>query len=153
MEDILASFQEEIFKRAEAAYNDISSSNLERAENYLETNGSRSSVVSVSPQVQYEVLRRGNEGGLVPSADSSVTISYQLVTLDGYSSGTSADQTYTVDLSSTIPGFVSVLTHMSEGEKVRAWIHPSQAYGQFGNGNIGPNQLLIFDIELISIDR
>ena len=152
MEDILASFQEEIFKRAEAAYNDISSSNLERAENYLETNGSRSSVVSLSPQVQYEVLRSGNEGGLVPSADSSVTISYQLVTLDGYSSGTPADQTYTVDLSSTIPGFVSVLTHMSEGEKVRAWIHPSQGYGPYGNGNIGPNELLIFDIDLVSVD-
>ena len=88
----------------------------------------------------------------MPSADSSVTISYQLVTLDGYSSGTQANRTYTVDLSSTIPGFVSVLTHMSEGEKVRAWIHPSQGYGPYGNGNIGPNELLIFDIDLVSVD-
>ena len=152
MDDILSRFQEEIFKRAEEAYADMSRENLSRAEKYLETNGKRSTVVSISPEVQYEVLRDGYESGRMPSSDSSVTISYHMVTLDGYSTGTQGSQTYHVELSSAIPGFTSVITRMKEGEKVRAWIHPSQGYGPYGNGNIGPNELLIFDIELISID-
>ena len=152
MEDILSRFQEEIFRKAEAAYADMSRENLEKAENYLETNGRRSSVVSISPEVQYEVLRPGNADGKTPSSDSSVDIIYQLVTLDGYAAG-GQNRTYHVDLSSTIPGFVSVVTQMREGEKVRAWIHPSQGYGPYGNGNIGPNELLIFDITLVSIDE
>ena len=43
-------------------------------------------------------------------------------------------------------------TLMKEGEKIRVWIHPELGYGSYGNSVIGPNQLLIFDIELVSVD-
>lgn len=151
MAQIAMEYQSEVYRKAEEMITQLMQENLSQAEAFLASNAERSDVVSVSSQVQYEVLRQGS-GSDHPGSGDSVTVIYQMSTMDGSvteSSGTGVQ----VNLADTIPGFSAIVTQMTEGERVRAWIHPSQAYGQFGNGNIGPNQLMIFDIELISIDR
>ncbi len=127
--------------------------NKAAAEAFLSTNRHRSAVVDYSDQLQYEVLREGNENGAVPLEDSVVTVDYQLMTLDGDVHDSSYVRGYpsVIALPTAIEGFRTVLMQMKEGEKVRAGVHPALGYGFFGSGTIGPGELLIFDIELISV--
>ena len=153
MVQILSEYQDRIYERAEELYLEMLSGNLEAAEAFLSSNASRSEVVSISDGVQYEVLQEASPEGQRAGADSLVTVDYQCIDLDG----NVVDSTYStapaqLSLVDTIPGFRAVVSQMAEGERVRAWVHPSQAYGAYGSGNIAPNELLIFDIELVSVD-
>lgn len=131
-----------------------SAENTAAAESFLATNKLRAGVIEVSDKLQYEVLKEGSATGRTPTSASNVTVNYQLMLLNGelmdssYERGTSSS----FSLSSTIQGFRDMICLMKEGEKVRAWIHPDLGYGTYGNGTIGPGQLLIFDIELISVN-
>ena len=154
MADILRQFQTFVYQQAEDIFNQTADSNLEEAESYLSANSRRSDVISLADgKVQYEVLRQGDDGGKHPVSDSIVTVNYSLVTLNSSASGADTHQNAQILLSGTIPGFREVVCNMREGERVRAWIHPDFAYGAYGKGNIGPNQLLIFDIELVSVNN
>ncbi len=152
MDQIINEYQIQIYQRAEELFNQLREENLAQAEAFLRSNGERSVVTTLSDGIQVEVLRQGS--GATPGENSTVTVNYQLTTLDG----SVMDSTYSreggsrLSLANTIPGFRTVLTNMKEGERIRAWIHPSEGYGEYGNGNIGPNQLLIFDIELLSVN-
>lgn len=56
-------------------------------------------------------------------------------------------------LSAVIPGWVEGVQLMPVGSTYRFFIPPALAYGEAGSQPvIGPNQLLIFEIELLSID-
>ena len=155
MADIALQYQSQVFQRAEEMFNQLKEENLREAEAFLSSNAERSTVVTLRDGIQYEILRQASPAGRSPQSGSHVTVDYQLVTLDGQVMDSSYEHGggTQLSLSSTIEGFRSVLMDMREGEKVRAWIHPEYGYGQYGNGNIGPNQLLIFDIELVGIDE
>ena len=152
--NILQQVQTALQKEAEAIYNEQSSENLAAAESFLSTNAHRSGVVSLSDKIQYEVLKEGSADGKRPNANSTVSVYYQLVLLNGDVKGGTADRSNpsVYNLQSVIEGFREVVLEMKEGEKIRAWIHPSYGYGEYGSGTVGPNQLLIFDIELISVN-
>lgn len=132
-----------------------SEENLAAAEAFLKTNLMRTGVRAYNDKLQYEILREGRESGASPLSDSVVTVDYQIMTLEGDIKDSSYERGYPslIALSSTIEGFKIMLTEMKEGEKVRAWIHPDLGYGRYGNSAIGPSQLLIFDIELISVEE
>ncbi len=150
MSQITEDFQREAFQKIEERYRALMEENLNEAEAFLEGNGRRSGVVSLSDKVQYEVIVQGT--GEEASADDTVLVDYQLAILDGdVIESTEGRGAYQVALASTVPGFRDVVSEMRVGSRVRAWIHPDEAYGAYGNGNIGPNQLLIFDIELLDI--
>ena len=72
--------------------------------------------------------------------------------------GTEFDSSYKRNQPATFPvggvikGWQEVLPLMKEGSKWQVYIPPELAYGEHGAGNvIGPNEALIFDIELISV--
>lgn len=153
MTQILSEFQDKVFQRAEELYRSTVAGNLDAAEAFLASNANRTGVVSLSDQIQYEVLQSGSHDGRRALASSTVTVDYQCIDLDGnIVDSTFGSQPVQLSLPDTISGFSAVVSQMSEGERVRAWIHPSQAYGSYGSGNIGPNELLIFDIDLVSVD-
>lgn len=151
---ILIDYRTKVLQETTEKLRAQSAENTAAAEAFLATNKLRTGVVEVSDKLQYEVLREGNSNGKTPTAASNVTVDYQLMLLNGefmdssYERGASSSFT----LSSTIQGFRDMICLMKEGEKVRVWIHPDLGYGTYGNGTIGPGQLLIFDIELISVN-
>ena len=154
MADIALQYQSQVFQQAEEMFNRLKEENLREAESFLSSNAERSTVVTLRDGIQYEILRQADPAGRSPQSGSHVTVDYQLVTLDGDVMDSSYDRSggTQLSLSGTIEGFREVVLAMREGERVRAWVHPDYGYGQYGNGNIGPNQLLIFDIELVSVD-
>ncbi|MEM9168460.1 MAG: FKBP-type peptidyl-prolyl cis-trans isomerase [Pseudomonadota bacterium] len=128
--------------------------NLEKAQAFLEENGAEEGVEVTESGLQYTVLESGPDDGASPSADNQVTVHYKGTLLDGteFDSSYSRGQPATFPLNGVIPGWTEGVQLMSVGDKFRFFIPPALAYGERGAGaRIGPNEALIFDVELIEV--
>ncbi len=107
--------------------------------------------VTTDSGLEYEVLRAGD--GPTPTADDQVVVHYRGTLTDGtefdssYGRGTPA----TFDVSGLISGFSEALQLMAVGSHYRVTIPSELAYGAEGTGPIGPDETLIFEIELLEI--
>jgi len=119
---------------------------------YLAENSAKDGVVSMESGLQYEVLRDGE--GPTPSGEDAVTIHYRGTLLDGteFDSSYERNEPATFGVNGVIPGFSEGLQLMPVGSQYRFVIPGDIAYGPQGTqGMIGPNQTLIFEVELIEI--
>ena len=126
--------------------------NLEEGEKYMAENGQKPGVTTTESGIQYEVLQEGT--GPKPTTADQVTIHYRGTLIDGteFDSSHSRGQPAQFGVTGVIPGFTEALQLMSVGSKYRVVIPGHLAYGEAGTGGaIGPNETLIFEIELISI--
>ena len=142
--DGIAALQEEMFSK-------VSKQNLDKAEDYLDKNQKKSGVVSLDDnKLQYEILTVGT--GKVVEQGNHPEINYTGKFVDGEVFG-SSDETgpITLNLDHTIPGFKKGIVGMKEGEKRRLFIHPDLGYGV--TGQLPPNSLLIFDVEILKADN
>ena len=147
-------FEQILMAEQEEALNNIKTTNLEEANSFLAANAQQQGVVSLDSGVQYRVLSKGN-GEVSPLAEEEVTIDYELTLLDGtvMDSSYARGNTATFKLTQVIPGFREAVMQMNEGDSIIAWVPPAVGYGEEGNQNIEPNSLLIFKIDLISINN
>lgn len=128
--------------------------NEKAGQDFLLENGKRAEVKTTESGLQYEVLQEGN--GEKPTAADSVTVHYIGKLIDGtvFDSSVERGAPATFGVTQVIPGWVEALQLMSVGSKWRLFIPSQLAYGPQGAGGvIGPNQTLIFDVELISINK
>lgn len=126
----------------------VSTKNLEAANAFLKENATAEGVVEIIPQkLQYKIIEEGN--GPTVEEHGSPQITYVGKYLDGTVFGNSeaAGGPITVPLDQTIQGFSKGIVGMKEGEKRRLFVHPDQGYGT--GGQLLPNSLLIFDVEVI----
>jgi len=99
----------------------------------------------------YKVLTKGT-GAKKPTGESKVTVHYSGWTTDGkmFDSSVSRGKPATFGLNRVIPGWTEGVALMVEGEKTRLWIPEKLAYeGKPGK----PAGMLVFDVELVSIDE
>ena len=128
--------------------------NLSDAEGFLEFNKNNNEDIIVTPSgLQYQILVAAE--GPKPTAMDTVEVNYQLQMIDGSVIESSYDRGETAHFPVTqvIPGFSEALLTMNVGSVIRTWIHPDLGYGANGTENILPNSLLVFDIELVGIDK
>ena len=125
---------------------------LDKGEAFLAENRSKEGVVVTSSGLQYQVLEEGD--GPKPSATDRVTVHYRGTLIDG----TEFDSSYrrgrpaTFGLNQVIRGWTEGLQLMGVGSTYRLFIPSNLAYGKRGAGNlIGPDEALIFDVELLEI--
>lgn len=126
--------------------------NAKAGQEFLAVNGKREEVKTTSTGLQYEVLEEGK--GAQPTAGDMVTVHYTGKLIDGtvFDSSVERGEPATFGVTQVIPGWVEALQMMKTGAKWRLYIPSDLAYGPQGAGGvIGPNQTLIFDVELISI--
>ncbi len=119
---------------------------------FLEENKSKDGVVVLPSGLQYIELKAGE--GESPKAEAEVTVHYRGTLINGeeFDSSYKRGEPTSFGLSGVIPGFRESLTLMKPGAKWRVFVPSEMGYGVKGAGaSIGPNQALIFDIELISI--
>ncbi|WP_097990827.1 FKBP-type peptidyl-prolyl cis-trans isomerase [Methyloterricola oryzae] len=117
---------------------------------YLAENAKKPGVVTTASGLQYQVLTEGS--GLKPEAKDSVTVNYSgsLISGSEFDSG----EGITFPLGGVIPGWTEGLQLMKEGAKYRFFIPPALAYGESGAGRvIPPNATLVFDVELVKVNR
>lgn len=145
-------FFEAMQKEQEAAAAKMAEVNKKAGEEFLTENGKRAEVFTLPSGLQYEIITEGT--GATPTADDQVEVHYVGKLIDGTVFDSSVDRGVpaTFGVTQVIPGWVEALQLMKAGSKWRLFIPANLAYGSQGAGNvIGPNQTLIFDVELLKV--
>ena len=145
---------EYIAKRRAAAEEEqkmLAATNAAAGDKFLLENAKREGVEVTDSGLQYEVLSMGE--GARPAATDTVTVHYRGTLLDGseFDSSYARNQEATFGLNQVIPGWTEGLQLMPVGSKFKFYIPSNLAYGQNGPPSIGPNQTLIFEVELLGI--
>ena len=133
---------------------DLGVHNLAAAKAYLLENGKKQGVVTLPSGLEYEVLVAGT--GPKPTLTDRVTTQYTGSLIDGtvFDSTVERGTPASFSVNGVIPGWVEALQLMPVGSKWRIVVPPDLGYSERGAGNkIGPNEALIFTVELISIDK
>ena len=120
---------------------------------FLDENTKKEGIITTASGLQYEVLTNGT--GATPIETDEVTVHYHGTLLDGsvFDSSVDKGQPATFPVNAVIPGWVEALQLMKVGSKYKLYIPSNLAYGERGaGGSIGPNETLIFEVELLSIN-
>ena len=127
--------------------------NKKKSETFLAENKTKDGVVTLPSGLQYKIIKPAE--GRKPTDSDTIECNYRGTLIDGteFDSSYEAGQPATFKLSQgLIMGWKEALKLMPVGSKWQLFIPPSLAYGERGTGrSIGPNQVLIFEIELIAI--
>ena len=127
--------------------------NLEEGRKFLAENAKRPEVKVTDSGLQYEILKQGD--GPIPTASDKVKVHYHGTLIDGTVFDSSVERGEPIDFPVTgvIKGWVEALQMMSVGSKWKLYIPSNLAYGERGaGGTIGPNAVLIFEVELLGIE-
>lgn len=146
-------FFTELQAKQEASAKAMAEVNAKAGTEFLETNGKRAEVKTTPSGLQYEVLTEGT--GTQPKASDTVKVHYTGKLIDGtvFDSSVERGEPATFGVTQVIPGWVEALQLMKAGSKWRLFIPSQLAYGPNGAGGIiGPNQTLIFDVELLEVN-
>jgi len=149
MKAVVARIQEQAIKKRD----EIGKKSLATGKKFLEENASKEGVKTLDSGLQYKVLIEGN--GEIPKADSTVVAHYEGRLINGnvFDSSIKRGSPATFPVNGVIKGWQETLKLMPTGSKWQVYIPSDLAYGEKGaGGSIGPNETLIFDIELISIN-
>ena len=148
MMEALQRLQQKEMEKQQAAAKE----NLEKGNAFLAKNKKEKGIVALDSGVQYRILKEGK--GKRPSLNNSVVAHYRGTLINGeeFDSSIARGQPATFPVSGVIKGWQEILQLMPIGSKWQVFIPSDQAYGERGAGaNIGPNEALIFEIELIDI--
>ncbi len=127
--------------------------NLREGAAFLANNAKNDGVQVLESGVQLLELIPGS--GDIPTMENNVTVHYHGTLIDGtvFDSSVERSEPFTHNMSDPlIKGWVEGLLHMKTGAKYRVFIPASSGYGSGGQGPIGPNSTLVFEIELLSIN-
>ena len=129
----------------------LSQRNTERGKAYLEKNKAREGVKVLESGLQYEVLLEGN--GSIPTDNDEVQVHYHGTLVDGevFDSSVERGEPSSFGVSGVINGWTEALKLMNVGSKWKLSIPPDIAYGENGSNSIGPEETLIFEVELLGI--
>lgn len=123
-------------------------------EKFLAENAKKDGVKATASGLQYKVLTEGK--GTKPTAADKVTVHYKgtLISGEEFDSSYSRGQPVTFPLGNVIPGWTEGVQLMTPGSKYQFFIPSNLAYGERGAGvKIGPNETLIFEVELIGVEK
>lgn len=127
--------------------------NKEKGEKFLEENKKKAGIMTLPSGIQYRVINAGS--GSSPSETDVVTAHYTGRLIDGteFDSSVKRGQPFKTAVNQVIPGWTEILQKMKVGDKWEVFISAELAYGERGSGiKIGPNEVLIFEMELLSIE-
>ena len=150
----IQTFQQEMQAKMVAEMESAAGENKAAGEAFLVENAKQEGVVVTESGLQYKVLEPGE--GNSPEAADVATVHYRGTLIDGTQFDSSYDrgQPATFPVASVIAGWTEALQLMKPGAKWQLVIPADLAYGERGAGqDIGPNATLLFDVELISVEK
>ncbi len=138
-------------QKQQAKFEAVVAKNKADGEAFLAKNAKAKGVKTTESGLQYEVLTEGK--GKQATATDSIKVHYTGTLIDGTKFDSSYDrgEPATFGVAGVIPGFGEGLQLMKEGAKYRFTIPAGLAYGEQGPPSIGPNQALIFEVNLIEV--
>ncbi len=120
---------------------------------FMAENGAKEGVVTLPSGLQYEIVRAGN--GPMPTETDRVKVHYHGTLIDGtvFDSSVDRGEPATFGVNQVIAGWTEALKLMPVGSKWRLYVPYDLAYGSADRGTIKPFSNLIFDVELLGIEK
>jgi len=151
---IMREFSMKIKNKQEEQNKLLAEQNLEKGKSFLEKNGKATGVVTTESGLQYLVVKNGD--GPKPATTDKVKVHYRGTTIEGdeFDSSYKRGEPAVFPVTGVIKGWTEALLLMNTGSKYKLFIPSELAYGKRGAGpKIGPNAVLIFEVELIGIEK
>lgn len=153
IQSILMTLRQQIETQQKEFIDKVAQENKKEGENFLEANKKNKEISSTASGLQYKIIKEGS--GNHPKLLDVVTVHYKGNLIDGkvFDSSYEREKPATFPVNRVIPGWSEALQLMKVGDQWQIFVPSYLAYGELGFGNeIGPNSLLIFEIELLSIE-
>lgn len=141
--------QERAMKRQEAELKVQYAAQVEASEKFLADNKAKGGIVTLPSGVQYKIVKEGR--GSKPTASDRVKVNYKGTLIDG--TQFDANDGAVFGVGQVIKGWTEVLQLMPAGSRWTVYIPYDQGYGAQQAGTIPPFSTLIFDVELLSIEK
>ncbi len=148
----LKQLSDEVHAKEELKQQQAAEANMKEGETFLAANKAKAGVVALPSGLQYKIEKEGT--GPKPTASDTVVCNYRGAFIDGkeFDSSYKRGQPATFPVGGVIKGWTEALQLMPVGSKWELFIPSELAYGPRGAGGvIGPNQTLVFEVELLSI--
>ncbi len=149
---LFRAYNQEIKVAADAKRKLEGEKNKKAGEEFLAANKTKEGIISLPSGLQYKVLKTGT--GAIPKLSDLVSVMYRGTLIDG----TEFDSSYTrgepaqLGVRGVVKGWTEALQLMPVGSKWQLFVPGTLAYGERGSPpKIGPNQTLIFEVELLDI--
>lgn len=149
--ETMTAFKEEMQKKQQEEMKQLGEKNKKEGEAFLAENKKKEGVKTLPSGLQYKVITEGS--GKSPKVTDTVTVNYRGTLVNGneFDSSYKRGQPATFPVNGVIKGWTEALQLMKEGAKWQLFIPSDLAYGQNAPPQIGPNSVLIFEVELISV--
>lgn len=154
IQENLMSLQTRMIQKQQEQAKKMAVENKSEGDQFLSENKKRNEIKTTASGLQYRVMKQGK--GVSPTADDTVTTHYRGRLIDGteFDSSYSRGQPATFKVNGVIKGWTEALQMMKPGAKWELFVPSDLAYGEHGVGNIiGPNATLIFEVELLSVEK
>lgn len=154
VQTVLTTLQNEVRKHQQELFQQALEKNKQEGDAFLAANKEKPGVVTLPSGLQYKILQPGD--GPKPSVTDTVVCNYRGMLINGteFDSSYKRGQPATFPVGQVIKGWTEALQLMPVGSKWELYVPASLAYGERGTPNggpIGPNETLIFQVELVSI--
>ena len=150
---VLTDLEKSLRAKAEEKQKATAEKNLKAGEAFLAANAKKDGVKTTASGLQYKVIKTGT--GASPKKTDTVKVHYHGTLIDGmvFDSSVQRGEPVTFPVNGVIPGWTEALQLMKVGDKWQLFIPAKLAYGEDGSGPIGPNSMLIFEVELLGIEK
>jgi FKBP-type peptidyl-prolyl cis-trans isomerase len=151
MRAALDKMREKLMTEAKTKYEQLARENKAKSDKFLAENKVKKGIVTLPSGIQYRVIEEGN--GKRPLKNSEVTVHYR----GSLTSGLEFDSSFArgvpakFKVDAVLKGWQEVLPMMKVGDHWQIFLPPEQAYGMRGQGPIGPNEALVFEIKLVDV--
>lgn len=154
MDQLIRDYQTRMMEARQKKMEEQAQANLEEGQEFLDENADKDGVEVTDSGLQYQVLESGDEGAQSPTLEDTVEVHYKGMLRDGtvFDSSIERDKPAVFGLKHIIPGWQEALPMMKVGDKWKLFLPPELGYGEQGaGGDIGPNEVLIFEVELLDV--
>ncbi len=154
MKDTLSKFQTDLMAKHAAEAEKQATINKSKGDAFLSANKAKPDVVTLPSGLQYKIIT--NATGVKAAQEDDVTVEYKGTLIDGtvFDSTDKTGKPATFKVSQVIPGWTEALQLMPAGSTWEIYVPSNLAYGPRSvGGPIGPNETLIFNIHLISVQK
>lgn len=157
-----AQAREAIMSYEQQRQHELAETNLKEGREFLEKNKTQEGVKVLpvtlpdgsTAELQYKIITQGT--GEIPKSNDTVTVNYRGTLINGTEFDSSAKhggRPARFVVNHVIRGWTEALEMMPEGSKWQLFIPSSLAYGDRASATIPPGSTLIFDVELVSIEK